>query len=332
VASFSSGGLVFDGRVKPDLVAPGVGLVTGDAGPGGRLATVSGSSAAAAVVAGAAALVAQARPGLTAAELKSLLVGGARPVSGEPVTAEGAGLVDPAAAAATEIAVQPDSVGLGRTSGTGFHVLRGVTVTNLSTRRVDVSFGVARDPGGPAVTFAASPASLSLAPGDSRLVTLEASAKGTVSGAAGGAFIVQPAGSQAARVPWAVSFRTGESRPLLDDVHLSNDSFSPSNAAPAVVAFRAGRADAGPDGDTVAPVSKLVAVLATGKGKELGTLLGMRDLLPGRYAFGLTGRGPDGKRLKPGRYILRLRAEPVEGDAGARPSVVELRFTITDKE
>ena len=64
-------------------------------------------------------------------------------------------------------------------------------------------------------------------------------------------------------------------------------------------------------------------------GKELVTLLQMRNLLPGRYAFGLTGRAPDGKRLAPGNYVLRLRAEPVEGDVGAPASVVDVRFAIT---
>ena len=68
VAGFSSGGLSFDGRVKPDIVAPGVGLATFDPSADGspRYSTVSGSSAAAAVAAGAAALVSQARNGLTA--------------------------------------------------------------------------------------------------------------------------------------------------------------------------------------------------------------------------------------------------------------------------
>ncbi|MGH3029517.1 MAG: S8 family serine peptidase, partial [Gaiellaceae bacterium] len=75
VAAFSSGGVAFDGRVKPDLVAPGVGLVTADAGGRGRYTTVTGTSAASALVAGAAALVAQARPGLAPSELRSLLVG-----------------------------------------------------------------------------------------------------------------------------------------------------------------------------------------------------------------------------------------------------------------
>lgn len=332
VAPFSSGGLVFDGRVKPDVVAPGVGLVTADAGPGARIATASGSSAAAAVAAGAAALVAQARPGLSAAELRSLLVGGARGLEagGDPVTAQGAGLLDPAASAATEVAVEPSSLALGRAPARGWRVLRGVTVRNLSTRRVEIGFGLARDgSGGPDVAFAANPAQLSLGPGESALVILQASAAPGATGAAGGAFVVQPAGSQAVRVPWAVSFRSGKLDRLVGDVVLSNRVFSPSGAAPAVLAFRAGRADEAVDGETIEPVRLLEGELRTAAGKRLGVLFRLRDLLPGRYAFGLTGRGPTGERLRPGDFVLRLRAEPVEGDAGARPSTVDVRFTIS---
>ncbi len=328
VAPFSSGGLVFDGHVKPDLVAPGVGLVTADAGSGERVATASGSSAAAAVVAGAAALVAEARPGLSPGQLRSMLVGAAQPLNDEPVTAEGAGVVDPIAAAASEIAVEPTSLAFGRVSGDSWRVLRGVVVTNLSTRRVDVSFGLARDSAKPEVRFGANPARLSLEPGARELVTLQASAGETAEGAVGGVFVVQPAGSQAVRVPWAVSFRSGRQASLLTDVKLSNDSFEPSGAAPAVVAFQAGRADTAPDGDTIEPVALLTAELRRADGRRLGTLIRMRDLLPGRYAFGLTGRSAAGKRLAPGEYVLRLRAKPVAGDVGAAASIVDVPFTI----
>src|SRR5919201_971056 len=66
IAPFSSRGLAFDGRVKPDLAAPGVALMTSEPGANddgsARYGTVSGSSAAAATVAGAAAVLAKARP------------------------------------------------------------------------------------------------------------------------------------------------------------------------------------------------------------------------------------------------------------------------------
>ena len=82
VAPFSSRGLTFGAVVKPDLTAPGTALGTSDPGaaPDGTpaYASVNGTSAAAATVAGSAALLAQARPGLGAADLRSLLVGYAR--------------------------------------------------------------------------------------------------------------------------------------------------------------------------------------------------------------------------------------------------------------
>jgi hypothetical protein len=38
-----------------------------------------------------------------------------------------------------------------------------------------------------------------------------------------------------------------------------------------------------------------------------------RELLPGRYTFGLTGRGPTGDRLRRGVYAIRLVAHPGDG-------------------
>jgi hypothetical protein len=51
----------------------------------------------------------------------------------------------------------------------------------------------------------------------------------------------------------------------------------------------------------------------------------MRDLLPGAYAFGITGRGPAGGRLPRGGYEVRLVAWPV---LGGRPSRKRVPFTI----
>ena len=40
------------------------------------------------------------------------------------------------------------------------------------------------------------------------------------------------------------------------------------------------------------------------KGKRIGVLARLRDLLPGQYSIGLTGRGPGGAGLAPGRYMV----------------------------
>ena len=60
IAAFSSTGLAFDDSVKPDLVAPGVAITSSS--PGGSYMAHSGTSVAAAQVAGAASLVRQAHP------------------------------------------------------------------------------------------------------------------------------------------------------------------------------------------------------------------------------------------------------------------------------
>ena len=336
VAPFSSGGLVFDGRVKPDLVAPGVGLVTADAGRSvdgsPRVATATGSSAAAAVVAGAAALLADARPDLSSGELRGLLVGSAQQLEGKAsagVTVEGTGALDVQGAASTELAVEPASLALGKATASGWSVIRGISVRNLSTRTLRISFGVANDSSaGPEVRFAASPAALTLRPGDAGDVVLQAAAPDGGSGLSAGVFVVQPERSRPVRLPWAVSFTPAEGGSLVGDIRLSNDSFAPSPAAPAVVAFRAGAVSQGVDGQTIEPVRLLEGELWTVAGKKLGTLFRLRDLLPGRYAFGLTGRGPFGNTLRPGDYELRLTAEPVEGAEGTPPSTAKVTFTI----
>ena len=119
VAPFSSRGLTFDGRLKPDLVAPGVGLNAPEPGETedstARYGVINGASAATAVVGGAVALLAQARPDLDAAELRGALVGTARPFGNEPPTAEGAGQLDLGAAAAAELAADPTTIAFHRT-------------------------------------------------------------------------------------------------------------------------------------------------------------------------------------------------------------------------
>ena len=339
VASFSSGGVAFGGHAKPDLVAPGVGLATADAGTNAdgtaRYATATGSSVAAAVVAGSASVLAQARPGLTVTELRSLLVGSARQLvrdgAPDPVTQQGTGVVDPAAAAAAEVAVAPVSLAYGRAGRNVWQVTQTVAVRNLSTRVLDIGFGITRDRwGAPEISFAAAPANLSLRPGTSADVTLVASARGPLEGEAAGAFVVSPRGSRPVRVPWAVSFRPPEAQPLLSAVSLSTRTFAASDTAPAVLAFQIGAVAADGAGHAVEAVQLLQAELRTADGRRLGTLSRLRHLLPGRYAFGVTGRGARGNELRPGRYVLRLTAQPVPGDAGARPTAVDVPFTIRD--
>ena len=60
-------------------------------------------------------------------------------------------------------------------------------------------------------------------------------------------------------------------------------------------------------------------------GKALGLLARVRDLLPGRYTFGLTGRDPGGDKLDSGGYRVRVVAWPA---GGGKPSVRSVGFTV----
>ena len=111
VPAWSSRGTDFAGRAKPDLVAPGVGLV-GLRAPGSTIDLAnpsarvgdhyfrgSGTSMSTAVVAGAAALVAAAHPGWGPDRIKAALTGTADPLG--QVSGSGAGVLDLGAAAGT---------------------------------------------------------------------------------------------------------------------------------------------------------------------------------------------------------------------------------------
>jgi serine protease AprX len=74
LASFSSRGPTADGRIKPDLVAPGVAITAPDAGTTSGYVAKSGTSMATPFVAGTVALMLDADPSLTPAEVKSLLL------------------------------------------------------------------------------------------------------------------------------------------------------------------------------------------------------------------------------------------------------------------
>jgi serine protease AprX len=163
VAPFSSRGPTVDGVAKPDLVAPGVSLVSvrahgsradldrPDARVGSAYFKGTGTSQAAAVVSGIAALLFEADPSLTPDEAKAALVGSSRGLGGEP--GAGSGLVDAARAVAavvsnqygtTEInASHAPATGVGgiESSRGSHHVysdLNGDDVPELVTGEVDV--------------------------------------------------------------------------------------------------------------------------------------------------------------------------------------------------
>ena len=135
---------------------------------------------------------------------------------------------------------------------------------------------------------------------------------------------IAPRGSQQLAVPWSVVLAPPPDD-LIGNVRLSERSFSPSDLTPAVVSMRLGTIERIRGRDVLQPVRRLDVSLRDGDGQALGLLARLRDVLPGQYAFGLTGRGPDGTRLETGLYQLRLIAWPAAGGPPARRTV---RFAV----
>jgi serine protease AprX len=145
VSSFSNEG---NGNRNPDVIAPGDHVVSlrdkgsyldstyPDARIGDTLFRGSGTSQAAAVVSGAAALLISQRPDLTPDQVKALLTGTAVKVPGAGTSAQGSGLIDLAAA---EVAPTPtDAVQHFQLSvGTGsLELARGSVHVSVNGRKV----------------------------------------------------------------------------------------------------------------------------------------------------------------------------------------------------
>lgn len=81
---------------KPDVLGPGVNIVS--ALPGGTVGPASGTSMAAAFVAGLAALLFEAKPSASAEEVESAIIGSATPVSDDQRHRCAGGIVQPLAA------------------------------------------------------------------------------------------------------------------------------------------------------------------------------------------------------------------------------------------
>jgi hypothetical protein len=326
-AAFSSWGYGFGGQVKPDVVASGVAVPSAlpgaDSDGFSRFVTVSGTSAAAAVVAGTAARLAHARPSLDAAGLRSALATTARPLAHAPLAAQGTGVADAVRAAVAELVVDRSSLSFGRGTGDGWQGRRSLSVHNVSSRPLTVD--VRAPARGLGVVLRVQPRRLRISAGGTGRVRVSVRVSALVrADVVSGLVRIAPRGSQSLAVPWSVLLAPPPEN-LIGATELSERSFAPSDFTPALLSMRLGTIERVRGRDVLQPVRRLDVLLFDGGGDALGLLARLRDVLPGQYAFGLTGRGPDGTRLAPGAYGLRLVAWPAAGGPPARRTV---RFAV----
>ena len=164
VATFSSAGpRIGDSALRPGVTAPGVSTVSTASGTGNSFEILSGTSMATPHVAGVAALVKQANPTWSVADLRAAVVQTASPTALGDFTPrnEGAGLVQAFPATTTQAVVRmPDeSVSFGFADLlTDFNSTKQVTLHNASAKAVqfNISTTASSGPGSAAVTTPSS--------------------------------------------------------------------------------------------------------------------------------------------------------------------------------
>lgn len=179
VASFSSRGPSPDHGVGPDLVAPGVEILSTlpTSQIEGGAYRMSGTSMAAPHVAGAAALLHQLTPDQSNSDLAARLTGSSRGLENDPTVA-GSGRLDVAAAARSSVVASPTSIDLGLAAMDSAHLreVGSVELHNAGDHQqvLDLSTEAAPDSVGEAKV---SPAQVTLPPGGSATVRLAVTAK-----------------------------------------------------------------------------------------------------------------------------------------------------------
>ena len=153
-SDFSSWGLAADLTLKPDVSAPGGSIYSTYPLEGGGYASMGGTSMAAPHVAGAAALLLEARPELDPFEVRTVLTNTANPFEfsldpgstlPEPVARQGAGMIDIPHAITTSTFVEPQKISLGE--GENGPVTTTISVRNSSDAEVTYQLGVSHGVG-----------------------------------------------------------------------------------------------------------------------------------------------------------------------------------------
>lgn len=227
LASFSSRGPNYDYTIKPDLIAVGTDVYTAvqSIDPTGEIynatgyASLSGTSFSSPLVAGAAAVLVGARPGLSVAEYRSLIINSASPLILDNgwvarVQQAGTGVLKLNQALQSNIAAFPTSLTYGIGDGTLGGATTGdfdqLTLTNVGTTADVFQLSAIAFDSAPPLQFSVNPSdqdpantlSLNLNPGQSITVYAFWTANGLVPGEYQGDIDVQSSNSNALVPYW----------------------------------------------------------------------------------------------------------------------------------
>ncbi|MBA3330106.1 MAG: S8 family serine peptidase, partial [Actinobacteria bacterium] len=191
ISPFSSWGPTATLTLKPDISAPGGLIASTWPLEKGAITTLSGTSQASAHVAGAAALLLEARPDTRPREVRSILQNTTRTVEeafgfassgfSAPIARQGAGLLRIDRAILTKLSVRPGKLELGESEAGP--AIRTLTITNHSDEERVYRIGASFTPSvsgtfmpvsssGPGASPSISPRAVTLAPGASAQVTV----------------------------------------------------------------------------------------------------------------------------------------------------------------
>ncbi len=226
LATYSSFGPTPDGAIKPDMVATGgldpvlafsSGLYmaaqrldpTGDLYSANGYAAADGTSFAAPMTAGAAALIKQAHPGYTAADIKSALVNSAAAVATDdqavPVDVEwlGAGRLDAGAAINATVTAQPASISFGYVkAASSLPVVKTFQLTNRGSSSASLTIAVASNSTSTGATVAVDKANVTLANGAAQTITVTLSGSLPTPGEYSGAIKVTSSSGISLNLPY----------------------------------------------------------------------------------------------------------------------------------
>lgn len=236
LAGFSSRGpSIADGGIKPDLVAVGTSVYMaaenydplGDVYSANRYGAADGTSFATPMISGAAAMVKQAHPNFTGADVKSALVDtAAQDVttddSGNAVDVQslGGGKLDAGAAVAATVTAVPATVSFGVVKSGSLPKSIQLQINNRGTSSVNLAIAVANNQTTGATVTADKP-NLTLAAGASSLINVKLDGNVPVAGSYSGAVTITATGISL-RVPYLYLVGNGAAANIIP---LSGTSF-----------------------------------------------------------------------------------------------------------